>query len=57
MDTIAAATGGHAYYSNNRPSELIDKALEHGESYYTLSYSPQNSEFRRVGAADPCCSR
>jgi VWFA-related protein len=45
MDTIAAVTGGHAYYSNNRPSELIDKAVEHGESYYTLSYSPQNSNY------------
>jgi len=45
MDTIAASTGGHAYYSDNRPSLLIDKAIEHGESYYTLSYSPQNTNF------------
>ena len=45
MDMIAASTGGHAYYSNNFTSELIDKALEHGENYYTLSYSPQNTNF------------
>lgn len=45
MDMIAAATGGRAYYSNNRTSELIEKAVEHGESYYTLSYAPQNANF------------
>lgn len=45
MDMIAASTGGHAYYSNNFTSELIEKALEHGENYYTLSYSPQNTNF------------
>jgi VWFA-related protein len=45
MDAIAASTGGHAFYSNNHSSELIDKAVEHGLSYYTLSYSPQNTNF------------
>ena len=45
MDAIASSTGGHAFYSNNHSSELIDKAVEHGESYYTLSYSPQNTNF------------
>ncbi len=45
MDMIAAGTGGHAYYSDNRPHLLIDKALEHGESYYTLSYAPSNARF------------
>jgi VWFA-related protein len=45
MDSIAAATGGKAFYSDNHPSLLIDKAIEHGESYYTLSYSPQNTNF------------
>lgn len=45
MDMMAAATGGHAYYGNNHTSELIEHAVEHGESYYTLSYSPQNNKY------------
>lgn len=45
MDTIAASTGGHAFYSDNHPSALIEKAVTHGESYYTLSYSPENMKF------------
>jgi len=45
MDAIAASTGGHAFYSNNYSSELINKAVSHGESYYMLSYSPQNTYF------------
>lgn len=44
-DMIAAATGGHAYYSDNRLHLAIEKAVEHGESYYTLSYAPSNSKF------------
>jgi hypothetical protein len=44
-NAIAAATGGHAYYANNRVAELLDKAVENGASYYTLSYSPQNTNF------------
>jgi hypothetical protein len=42
---IAAGTGGHAYYSDNHPHFLMDTALEHGESYYTLSYAPSNAKF------------
>jgi VWFA-related protein len=45
MRMIASATGGHAYYSDNRPHFLIDKAVDHGESYYTLSYAPSNADF------------
>lgn len=45
MDDMARQTGGHAYYSNNRVYELIDKAVEHGESYYTLSYAPTNDKY------------
>lgn len=45
MDAIASSTGGHAYYSDNSPEKLIDKAIEHGSSYYTLTYSPQNTKF------------
>jgi hypothetical protein len=39
-DEIAEATGGHAYYGSNRLQELLDKAVESGESYYTLTYDP-----------------
>ena len=41
MDMIAESTGGRAYYSNNHTSEMMDKAVVHGESYYTLTYAPQ----------------
>jgi VWFA-related protein len=42
---IAKATGGHAYYSNNNVSAALENAVETGMSYYTLSYSPTNSNF------------
>jgi VWFA-related protein len=45
MDDIAAATGGRAYYANNFPHTLMDKAITHGETYYTLSYDPTNVNF------------
>jgi VWFA-related protein len=44
-DAIAAATGGHAYYSNNRLTELLDKAVDSGSSYYSLTYSPTNMKY------------
>jgi len=44
-DTIAAASGGHAYYANNRIVELIDKAVAHGENYYSLTYEPTNGKY------------
>ncbi|HEU5351373.1 MAG TPA: VWA domain-containing protein [Terracidiphilus sp.] len=42
-DAIAAATGGHAYYANNRLKELLDKAVAEGANYYELSYEPTNT--------------
>jgi len=45
MDDVAAATGGHAFYANNRPHLLIDKAIAHGENYYTLTYDPTNTKY------------
>jgi VWFA-related protein len=44
-DAIAAATGGHAYHGNNRIGQLLDSAVKNGESYYTLSYSPTNTNY------------
>jgi VWFA-related protein len=42
---IASSTGGHAYYSNNDVSGVMEKAVELGQSYYTLSYEPTNAKF------------
>jgi len=44
-DTIAGTTGGRAYHGSNRIEAMMDKAVENGESYYTLSYSPTNKNF------------
>jgi VWFA-related protein len=44
-DQIALATGGHAYYSDNGVRQVMEKAVELGESYYTLSYSPSNTKY------------
>ncbi|MGD0859514.1 MAG: VWA domain-containing protein [Terracidiphilus sp.] len=42
---IAKAAGGHAYYANNRATQLLDKAVKDGESYYSLTYSPTNMKY------------
>jgi VWFA-related protein len=39
-DMVAASTGGRAFYANNHTHELIDQAVDHGETYYTLTYAP-----------------
>jgi VWFA-related protein len=44
-DSIAAATGGHAYHGGNRLQLLLDEAVENGESYYSLSYAPTNEKY------------
>jgi VWFA-related protein len=45
LDSIASATGGHAYYGNNRAAKLLDKAVEDSASYYSLTYSPTNTKY------------
>jgi VWFA-related protein len=40
MDSIAAATGGRAYYSNNDLDSVTRQALNVGSHAYTLTYSP-----------------
>jgi VWFA-related protein len=45
QEYIAKATGGQAYYSKNNISGTLQTAVESGLSYYTLSYSPTNSNF------------
>jgi VWFA-related protein len=44
-DAIAEATGGHAYYANNKVAELLDRAVDNGASYYSLTYSPTNTKY------------
>jgi VWFA-related protein len=44
-DAIAEATGGHAEYSNNDIRNMLDKAVDQGSSYYTLSYSPTDQRY------------
>jgi len=45
MDTIAAVSGGHAYHGSNSVVDLIDKAIDNGENYYSLSYQPTNTKY------------
>lgn len=44
-DMIAAVTGGRAFHGNNRASELIEKAVDDGNTYYSLSYAPSNTKY------------
>ncbi len=44
-DAIATATGGRAFYSDNGIKQMLDAAVEDGANYYTLSYSPSNSNY------------
>ena len=42
---IAKATGGHAYYADNRVAYQLDDAVQDGASYYSLTYSPTNTKY------------
>lgn len=44
-DAMGTFTGGHAYRGDNNPAHLLRQALEHGRSYYTLSYTPTNDKY------------
>lgn len=45
QDTIAAATGGHAFHGDNKLEALLDKAVDSGSNYYSLTYSPTNTKY------------
>jgi VWFA-related protein len=45
MDSIAENTGGRAYYGTNDLQSAIDRAMENGSTYYSLTYSPTNKNF------------
>lgn len=42
MDTIAAQTGGTAFYNTNNLERAAARAIEQSSLYYTLTYSPTN---------------
>jgi VWFA-related protein len=45
MDMIAAETGGKAFYNTNGLKEAVEKAVNYGENYYTISYTPPNPKW------------
>lgn len=42
---VASLTGGHAFHSTNDLAEALDEATDMGAHYYTLTYSPSNSNY------------
>jgi VWFA-related protein len=45
MLQLAEQTGGSAFYNSNAIKQNVAKAVEHGSSYYTLAYSPDDTKF------------
>jgi VWFA-related protein len=52
MESMAEATGGQAFVNTNGLKEAVEKAVNAGSNYYTLTYTPTNQqwkgEFRRI---------
>ena len=48
MDSMAAATGGRAFYSTNGLADAMRKAVDMGDHSYTLSYHP--SPYKQDGS-------
>jgi VWFA-related protein len=52
MEDLAKDTGGKAYYNTNGLSDALARVVNNGSRYYSLAYSPSNSEmngkFRRI---------
>ena len=52
MESMAEATGGEAFVNTNGLKEAVEKAIDAGSNYYTLTYTPTNQqwkgEFRRI---------
>ena len=45
MDSIAAQTGGKAFYDTNGIEQAMAVALEQETNYYALSYAPSNKKY------------
>ena len=52
MDQMAQDTGGAAVYNSNGLADAVNKAIDSGSNYYTLSYIPtdrrQNGAYREI---------
>jgi VWFA-related protein len=52
MDQMAEATGGLAFYNTNGLKQAVAEVIDLGGNYYTLAYSPRNSDwngtFRKI---------
>ena len=44
-DEVATLTGGRAFYGTNDLAEALDQATDMGAHYYTLTYSPSNTNY------------
>jgi VWFA-related protein len=44
MEQMADDTGGHAWYNTNGLWQAVQKSIEAGSTYYTLTYSPTNGK-------------
>jgi len=59
MNTMAAGTGGRAFYNSNALDTGIRSSIDDGSTYYTLSYYPNNKlwngKFRiiQIGTSHP----
>jgi VWFA-related protein len=45
MLAMAEDTGGEAFVNTNGLAQAVSKAIEHGSNYYTLTYSPTNTQW------------
>ena len=45
MQAMAQATGGEAFVNTNGLKEAVEKAVEVGSNYYTISYTPTNQKW------------
>jgi hypothetical protein len=46
MEQIAGDTGGKAFFNTNGFKAAIASAIANGESYYTIGYVPESTEFK-----------
>lgn len=45
MSAMAEETGGEVFINTNNLSQAVAKAIEDGSNYYTLTYTPANSQW------------
>ncbi len=45
MEAMAEDTGGKPFYNTNDLTKAVSSAIENGSNYYTLTYSPTNTQW------------